>query len=311
MMDFFRISNDEPAWLAEMENNRQRWFAFVEKLEIRMDELCEAALPELRVALAEDEDVHKRGFGRMFSAIKGQLENIREKAMTVSEERVRSFFGQHAESLPAGSPYLKMLYEFRHACLERERSLEERLRQWVERMEQATRRDFEAEYEAIRDEWHSVREAFSCHQCGAPIVIEKLFFVTTYVACSHCRARNTFEPGSSSRQLEFVAREVARSRTAHLLDACLAEKAKLVECRDNIHRNRASVSDAPDEAQCKAAQRSFWQSQQQESRIRVLALYETYLDALFAEWTSMVPDLAEHHLRLRQSMLNDFKSSGD
>ena len=54
-------------------NQQQRWFQFLEKMEQRMSELVDEAIPELRTLYATDEDLYKRNFSQVQSGILGHL----------------------------------------------------------------------------------------------------------------------------------------------------------------------------------------------------------------------------------------------
>jgi len=309
MAGLFSRGAAAPVWVAEMEENRQRWFAFIEKLEARMDGLCTAALPELQQVLAEDEDAYKRTFLRMLAGIKGQLENIREKIREVGEEKVRDFFSCHIDEAWGSDDLRHRLYAFREVCTGRENAFEERHAAWLARLEKTGKRDLEAEYRSILDEHAALRDSFCCRQCGAPVVVDKLYFITSYLVCSHCRTQNTFEPGSKARGLEGLARELAEARTEHLLAASEAERQRDQDLYLKIHENRARAADSPATAASRKAQNEVWQKERAAAVLNAHAAYETYLRAMFDEWNSIVPDLAEHNERFYQRMLEDYRRS--
>lgn len=308
MAGFFRRSETSaPAWLQEMKDNQSRWFVFVEKLETRMAELCTAAIPELQSALAEDTDAYKRTFGLMLAGVKGQLNTIREKVREVSEDKVGNFFNLHSDDVSPGDPCRDMLYAFRAACYDRERVFEQKYGEWIQRLDKTGERDLEAEYQGILDEYAALQDRIQCRQCGATIPVKKIFFITTYLACSHCRAQNTFEPSTQARRLESLGRELAEARTAHLLEASNAEKQRHQDLYMTIHENRVRAADSPPQAQAREAQNALWQQERQAAAVKSRELYETYLRAMFDEWNKIVPDLAEHNEKFYQRMLSDFR----
>ena len=294
-------------WLAEMEENQQRWFVFIEKLEGRMDELCAAALPELQQVLLEDEDAHKRTFLRMQAAIRGQLDNIREKIHEVGEEKIGDFFDAHIDDAWDTSDLRHRLYDFRSLCVDREEAFEKRCKAWLKQIDKAGERDLEAEYQSILDEHAALRDGFSCRQCGAPVAIDKIYFITTYLTCPNCHTQNTFEPGSKARGLEGLARELAETRTEHLLLASEAEHRHEQKLYMKIHENRLRGSDSPGAAASRKAQNELWQKEREAALLKAHAAYEAYLRAMFDEWNSIVPDLAEHNERFYQRMLEDYR----
>lgn len=306
---FSRQAAAAPDWAAEMEENRLRWFVFIEKLEARMDELCSAALPELQQVLAEDQDAYKRTYLRVQAGIKGQLGNIREKIREVGEEKVLNFFNCHIDEAWGNDALRQRLYAFREACTARENAFETRYSAWMDRLEKTGQRDLEAEYRSILEEHAALRDSFCCRQCGAPVAVDKVYFITSYLVCSHCRTQNTFEPGSKARGLDGLARELAEARTAHLLAASEAERQRERDLYMKIHENRARGDDTPATAASRKAQNEVWQTERETAIRGAHVAYETYLRAMFDEWNSIVPDLAEHNERFYQRMLEDYRRS--
>lgn len=294
-------------WLAEMEENQQRWFAFIDKLESRMDELCTAALPELQQVLIEDEDPHKRTFLRMQAGIRGQLDNIREKIREVGKEKVGGFFDDYIDDAWDSSDLRHRLYDFRSLCVDREEAFEKRCKAWLKQIDKAGERDLEAEYQAILDEHAALRDGFSCRQCGAPVVVDKIYFITTYLTCPNCHTQNTFEPGTKARGLEGLARDLAEARTEHLLAASEAEHKREQKLFMKIHENRSRGDDSPATAAERKAQNEVWQKEREAALLKAHAAYETYLRAMFDVWNSIVPDLAEHNERFYQRMLEGYR----
>ena len=75
----------------EMNETQNRFFAFVEKLEIRMKEFTQESIPELTALSQNDDDNFKTGNQRLKSAVLGQLNSIRQKANDVLEEKIDHF----------------------------------------------------------------------------------------------------------------------------------------------------------------------------------------------------------------------------
>jgi RNA polymerase-binding transcription factor DksA len=292
-----------------MNDNQSRWFVFLEKLETRMEELCIAAIPELQRAHAEDADVYKRSFGMMLAGVKGQLNSIREKAREVSEDKVGNFFSLHSSDMSPGDSGRNLLYAFRTACYDREREFEQKHGEWMQQLDQTASRDPEAEYRSIQDEYAALQDRFQCRQCGATIPIRKMFFITTYLACSHCQAQNTFEPSTQARRLEALGRELAEARTAHLLEASNAEKQRHHDLYTMIHENRVRSADSAHQARAREEQNAVWQQERQQAAVKSREMYEIYLRAMFDEWNKVVPDLAEYNEKFYQRMLSDFRRS--
>lgn len=189
---------------------QERWFVFLEKLETRMEEMCTAAIPELKKIFEEDQDPYKRAHGRMLSGLLGQLRQMQQKANEVREEKIIGLLYSAAHTPHA----------FREACFSRHNEFEERLHYYTSLLEEtATRHDLEAVYQEQLAAFEQIRDKFSCKQCGGKITIPKMFFIATYIACPYCQTQNTFFPSTGAQLVLHQARSLAERRTAHLLKA--------------------------------------------------------------------------------------------
>lgn len=185
---------------------QERWFVFLEKLEARMDEMCTAAVPELKKVFEEDTDPYKRAHGRMLAGLLGQLNQMRDKANEVREEKI---FG-----------LLHVSYTFQAACYQRHQEFEERLHHYTDMLKDAAgQQDLESFYREQLEAFERIRDQFTCKQCGGKITIPKMFFIATYVTCPYCQTQNTFMPSSGAQLMLHQARSLAEQRTAHLLKA--------------------------------------------------------------------------------------------
>lgn len=220
MFDFLKSKEENPPeWLVEMSENRERWFAFLDKLESRMDELGEAAIPELVEAYGDKNDLYHQKWYTMSSGIKGQYKSIIEKVRAVKDEKISAFFNYHINEVKFDGKYREVLYNFREDCLKREDVFEEKYHLWHEKINATEEEDLELKYQNIISEFEAIKNSFSCKQCGAPLLIEKIYFISTYISCTNCYTQNTFEPSSEAKQLEHLGRTLAEKRTAHLLKA--------------------------------------------------------------------------------------------
>lgn len=189
---------------------QERWFVFLEKLEARMEEMCTAALPELRKIFEEDQDPYKRAHGRMLSGLLGQLQQMRDKANEVREEKILGPI-YSAGNIP---------HDFREACFDRHNAFEERVDHYRSLLQEtATRHDLEAIYQEQLAAFEQIRDKFNCKQCGGKITIPKMFFIATYMTCPYCQTQNTFLPSTGAQMVLHQARSLAELRTAHLLKA--------------------------------------------------------------------------------------------
>ena len=100
--------NNQPDWLPEVQETQERWTVFLGKLEDKMQELCEAAVPELTDLFnGGDDDFHKSTFHRMYAGISGQLENIRKKAYDAYDEKILSLYDDIRSEVSVTSPHYR------------------------------------------------------------------------------------------------------------------------------------------------------------------------------------------------------------
>ncbi len=310
-MGFFSTSKKEepaPEWLAEASEIKTRIFAFFDKLEAKMQELCEAAIPELNETHKTDEDIYKRSYGRMLSGIKGQIENIRDKARATYEEKVSDFYDDVNSDISVMSPHHSALVDFRTACSDRYNAFEDKSNTWHDALTATGQEDLELKYQALLEEYETIRNKFTCKQCGGGIVIDKMYFITTYLICPHCQTQNTFEPSTAARGLEDLGRNLAEQRTQALSDAYEAEKAMERTLYHERHTLSLRSIDEDDKKQVAAlnAQMDALEAKRQASIKNAPILYKKYLRAMFDEWNKIVPDLTEQNNKFHDRILEDF-----
>ena len=310
-------SSGEPEWIAIMNDNRSRWFAFVEKLQVRMNELGEASIPELQESFTNDTDTYKRQYHLMSSGIKGQFAQILDKARTVYEEKVNGFFYEVNNSIPSiatnvGREYHNTIYEYREACNKQMDSLEKLYHSWNGKINATGVTDYEAEYEKILDEYEAKKNEYHCSKCGAQLTIDKIFFTSTYITCGFCQSQNTFEPSSQARALEHIGRSLAEQRTQYLLDVYAQEKAKADELYNKMHKLKLSIIHEKNAAVKSNVEQQIIELGKERQRAINDApdKYRTYLRAMFDEWNKIVPDLKEHNEKFYLRMLQDFNKYG-
>ncbi|MBO9592782.1 MAG: hypothetical protein J7599_07720 [Niabella sp.] len=204
-----------PEWAQQIRETQNRWFSFLQKLEERVAALCQAAIPELKAMRNSTDAVYEANIGQVWSGIRGQINQVQEKARQTEEQKIRPFYRQLEH---AGLSYTVAL-QFMEACSERYRRFEDCCYSWQEQLEAATKQDHEALYQKILAEHEQLKNQFRCQQCGAPISLEKIYFTTSYLQCPACRTQNTYEPSTLAKSLNWIARDLAEERTAHLLDA--------------------------------------------------------------------------------------------
>ncbi|MDR7210144.1 hypothetical protein [Flavobacterium piscis] len=296
-----------PEWLQTLDESKERLFLFLDKLEAKMEELCSAAIPELNDLMANDEDIYKRTFHRVYAGVNGQLSNIRQKASDVYDEKIIDLYENINAKVSVLNPHHSLLSNFRTECSERHhRKFEEKYQYWQNQLEKTQERDLEIEYQKVLTEYNSIKNSFNCKQCGGNITIEKIFFIDTYIPCMHCQTQNTFEPSTQARMLQIFARNLAEQRTAHLYEIYQTEYNKerdLYHKKHELSLSRIHENDKNALAQ-KQVQMEELENQRQESIKNAPKLYRIYLRAMYDEWNKITPDLKEHHEKLYENQIN-------
>lgn len=289
----------------EMNETQSRFFAFVEKLEIRMKEFTEESIPELIALSQDDDDSFKRSYHRLKSAVLGQLNSIRQKANDVLEEKVDHF--QHI----AQPQNRDAFYDFRSHCNERMTEFEKLYHQYQERIEATDQEDFEIAYQKILDEFEEIKTKFKCVQCSAPILIDQLYFTTTYITCPSCQTQNTYEPSTQAKGLEHLGRSLAEQRTAHLLKAYTETSTIDQELYLQKHQLECSLFNERDQKIIaeKTAKIEELAKQRQDLETNRPILYQTYLRAMFDEWNKINPAMQQEHEKFYTRLLNENRKS--
>jgi|GEM_PF-3486068 len=288
--------------LSELLNTtQQRFFTFLAKLEERMQELTDAALPELETMRTEDE----RGYGTMLNGVLGQLGSIRDKAWKTQEEKVGDMYQQLDGQIDVFSPYRQLLQDFRMACFERfNNGFEEKYNACRDRIEDTQSTDYEVIYQQILDEHERIKNQFRCHQCGAGIPLTKLYFTTVHLACPSCATKNTFTPSTLAQGLEHIGRSLAEQRTQHLLDRYYAAQQAERDLYHAAHdlKLKSYAIDNQTEKQKIQQEIEHLKARRTETEKNLPGLYEHYQRAMFDEWKRLVPDLAEETEKFYQSL---------
>lgn len=299
-------SKDEfPEWYPELQESQQRWFAFLEKLEVKMEELATAAIPELKQLLQEDEDLYKRTFHRMYAGVNGQLNNIREKARDTYEEKIDNVYYDLNSRVSVLDKNHDLLSDFRSACSDRHNHFDDKYDYWRKQIDKTQERDLEIEYQKILNEFESIKDKFSCTQCGGGITIEKIFLIETYIQCPYCQTQNTFSPSTQARNLQNIARELAEQRTAHLYEEFEIEKDKERELYHQRHELSLSKIHESDKQILNSIQSKMddLEEQRQFAIQNAPKLHQIYLRAMYDEWNKITPDLKEHNEKMYQNQL--------
>lgn len=208
---------------AELKALELRWRTFLDRLEERVIEVIEVAKPEARELFENDTDAGKRNYYRFKDALLGQIKGVNRKA-----EKIYNEYIEHEKYVP--EEYFDMddtdiisdlQLEATESCERNDTYFskwERRLLRIEERFEKFVEaQDYEALYKDILAEMEGLRDKFSCRQCGGPIALEKLYYISTYVPCPHCQTQNTFDPSTKVVQLQGIACSLAEQR-------CTAQK---------------------------------------------------------------------------------------
>lgn len=306
MFGLFNKEKEEettPEWYAELQESQQRWFAFLEKLEVKMEELATAAIPELKQLLEEDEDLYKRTFHRVYAGVRGQLNNIREKARDTFEEKINRIYYDLNSQVSVLSKHHDLLSDFRTACSDRHNEFERKFEHWSDQIEKTQERDLEIEYQKILNEFETIKDKFSCKQCGGNITIDKIFLIETYISCPYCQSQNTFAPSTQARMLQNIARGLAEQRTVHLYEAFETENNKERELYHQRHELSLSKIHQTDSRVLNEINTKMDQLEIDRQNVIQNApkLYQVYLRAMYDEWNKITPDLKEHNEKMYQN----------
>jgi RNA polymerase-binding transcription factor DksA len=298
-----------PEWIAEMKEIEERWKAFVQKMQQRVNELGEAAIPELEQAFKDDAENDTNNYHRIRSGIAGQIRGMKDKANDVYEEKVNNFYIDYKEDTPHSNPARELLDDFRTNNHDLLNEFEQSCDKWIDKAEATEVENPEEKYQNILDTYEGLKEKFKCSQCGGKIKIERIYFISTYLHCGHCQTQNTFDPGTTIKELEWVTRSLAEARTKHILDASVNADEQERELYSKIH-NLSLDSKFENNAAKKAnmlAQMEELETQRKKCKSEAPELYKKYLRAMFDEWHRLMPDMKEQNERVYEGMLKNYK----
>lgn len=290
------MADKRSEWLNELNGLETRWFGFIEKLDNRMQELADAAIPELRGMFLND----KGSYYPMLSGLMGQLRGISQKANEVYDTQIEPFCEKSEDKFEEDEKIIEILMNFQEKCTDSLEEFENRVEVWIEKLNATEGRDLEARYQAIVDEYDQIKDKFRCKQCGSSIAITQMYFITTHLDCPSCQTQNTFEPSSRARELDFIGQDLAEERTRHLLDAYEAEKA----LEDTLYLQIHELECQSETTGTLTAINELEQKRKNAIR-RAPELYKTYLKAKFDEWVKLVPELEEQNRRIYERWLKE------
>jgi hypothetical protein len=295
------------AFKQQLDTLEQRWYSFLGKLEEKYDELVTAIETEGPKTYLEDTDPYKRAFYRFQSGMNGQLDGIRKKAYDTCDVQIRDFYASNKPAI--SDPAFDLLHNWRNRCMDAHSDWEERIEAKKSAVWESVKivDDPEVKYAAILAEYDHIKDKFTCKQCGSPLTIDKIFFISTYITCPACQTQNTFEPSTQARGLEHLARELAEKRTASLLAAYNAEKNLEHELYNEIHQTK--YSNLPDAA--KKTKIAELENRMKQAAQDAPDMYRRYLRAMFDEWNKIIPDLKEQNEKFYERQLADFNKMND
>ncbi len=308
MFNFFnketsRKNDDQPeqyaGWSVLLDETKERLFAFLEKLEEKMEELADAAVPELNAMKKEDE----REFGNLLNGVLGQLDSVRNKAQKTYEEKVEEVYQSVDAQIDFQSSFHSRLAHFREECSDRMFNLfEEKYSAFRNLVMETEHTDYELLYQSILDEHDRIKDQFRCHQCGDTIVLTKIYFSVANLPCPACSSNNTFHPSSLARRLEEVGRGLAEQRTKPLLEKYSNEQEREREIYHQLHQLKLKAAGGQT-AELKQEMDAL-EHLRKESKALIPVYYKEYQRAMFDEWKKLVPDLAEQTENFYQGLQN-------
>ena len=300
--------------IAQLTEIESRWFAFTSKLEQRAKELTEASIPELMDMYRNDEDQFKRTYARLLSSITGQLNSIEEKAREIEEQNVTDPFDRIEDKVESleDDELTQFFDKLRDRCSDRADKLETKIDYWIEKVKDTSVENYEVKYQEIMDEYNSIKDKFCCKQCGAPITIDKIHFITTHISCPSCQTQNTFEPSSRASDLDHIGLLLAEQRTKHLLDIYEkegeTEESIYLQIHDlEIERIEYEMENDTNKISEIDSKIKMLEAERKASIAKAPKLYEEYLKAKFEEWIKLVPELEEQNHKIYESWLAEHK----
>jgi hypothetical protein len=298
-----------PDWVKEMKETEERWKIFVQKMQQRVNELGEAAIPELEQVFKEDVENGTSNYHRIRSGIVGQIRGMKDKANDVYEEKVNNFYIDYKEDTPHSNPARELLDDFRTYNHDLLNEFEESCDKWVDKAEATEVENPEEKYQNILNTYEGIKEKFKCSQCGGKIKIEKIYFISTYLECGHCQTQNTFDPGTTIKELEWVTRSLAEARTKQILDDSINADARERELYAQIHELKLDANFEKDSNKKAAmeAKKKTLEELRQQCITDAPVLYKKYLRAMFDEWHRLMPDMREQNERVYEGILKNYK----
>lgn len=182
---------------------------FLDKLQAKADELYEEVQDNAQAIADADTDPYKRSFYQFKTGVIGQYQVLLQKGNTTFQTQVLPKTGIFEQTKAS------LLFSQWHSKV---------LNQMTTVFEGIQLRDLEKEYQEIIDDYNRVKDNFECKQCKGKLEINQLYYISTYIECPYCKTQNTFNPGTKTRQLELICRDLAEFRHRDLKERHRAER---------------------------------------------------------------------------------------
>lgn len=232
----------------------KRLETFLAKLSEKADELYRETYMAAQSVADEDTDPYKRSYYQFKNGIQGQFRSILKKGDDTYRQQV----------IPNASIFetikLSDVFNQWHTKI---------LNQMTNVFNHVVEKDLEKEYQEILADYNSAKENFHCKQCGGKLVLAKIYYIATYVTCSHCQTQNTFNPSSKTRSLEHIAHDLAEQRSVYL-------------------------------------QEEYDKIRQRSGRQAAFEAYKKYQRNVFDELNNILPGMEEPHEKFYQRLIDDY-----
>lgn len=195
-----------------MNELQTRFHNFIEKLTVRANEIAEEVASSVQNFYDEDTDNYKRSFHNFKMGIQGQFRALITKAQEVFDTQIEPHNPRYSMSITnpnwdAQNQWFIEIHDSFHEWKDYIQKLSENI------FKNVKEKSPEVALQEIVDEYNAVKDNFHCTQCGGKLDIKEIYFISTYIPCPYCQTQNTFVPSSRMRELEFIAKDVAKERT--------------------------------------------------------------------------------------------------
>jgi hypothetical protein len=268
----------------------QRWRTFAAKIRERADELYDQGFVEALRLRQNAPNPNDNAHYLFWSGITGQIGLLRDKLRVTFQEKVEAAFEEKAGTYVSSRDRFEFSAEvdrLRRDLRDEEQALDTYLSHKsslnLERFESAE--EPELMLNQVLQEFAALRDQFACSQCGAPLKIERPFFMATYVDCGHCRTKSTFYPSDAAYALPVTVEKVAEHRVRAL-------KQSWRHKADTLPIWSPATSDV-------------WHAHKRE----VLDLHAAYMNAKFDVMDTLLPELKPQHDLVRHSRIKEMENT--